>query len=90
MRPMNNDDRHGQIMVGNVHRSSSTCSTESTISLTSSLVRPGMILSASVNACCNWLKTARASAVDTRGTSFKRDVNELFRIVEWTYRSNGR
>lgn len=32
------------------HRSSSTCSTESTISLTSSMLTPGMIRSASVKA----------------------------------------
>lgn len=52
------------------HRSSSsTCSTESTISFTSSMVTPGMIRSASVNARWSALRAIRASWVDTRGNS---------------------
>jgi len=51
------------------YRSSSTCSTESTISLTSSMVTPGIIRSASVNARWRALRATRASCVDTRGKS---------------------
>ena len=50
---------------------SSTCSTESTISLTSSFVTPGMILSASVKALCRADSAIRASWVDTRGKSYR-------------------
>lgn len=49
--------------------SSSTCSTESTISLMSSRVTPGIMRSASVNARCSALRATRASWVDTRGNS---------------------
>lgn len=50
--------------------SSSTCSTESTISLTNSIVTPGMILSASVNALWSALSATRASCVETRGNNY--------------------
>lgn len=49
---------------------SSTCSTESTISLTSSRVTPGMIRSASVNARCKALRAILASWEETRGNSY--------------------
>ena len=49
---------------------SSTCSTESTISLTSSRVTPGMMRSASVNARCKALRAILASWEETRGNSY--------------------
>ena len=52
-----------------LHRSSSTCSTESTISLISSRVTPGIMRSASVKARCRALRATRASCVETRGKS---------------------
>lgn len=49
---------------------SSTCSTESTISLMSSKVTPGMMRSASVNARCKALRAILASWEETRGNSY--------------------
>ncbi len=61
-----------QDVVCHKHLSSSTCSTESTTSLISSKVTPGMMRSASVNARWRALRATRASWVDTRGNSYKR------------------
>ena len=55
------------------HRSSSTRSTESTISLISSKVTPGMMRSASLNARWSALSATRASCVDTRGKSCQKE-----------------
>jgi len=50
-----------QLVSPSFHGTSSTCSTESTISLTSSSVTPGIMRSASVNALCKALRAILAS-----------------------------
>ena len=57
------------------YRSSSTCSTESTISLTSSSVTPGIMRSASVNALCRALSATRASCEETLGNNYTRRMS---------------
>ena len=52
---------------GDYLSASSTLSTESTTSLTSSSVTPGIIRSASIKALCRFVSASRASAVATRG-----------------------
>ena len=58
------------------------CSTESTISLTSSIVTPGMILSASVKARCKVLRATRASWVVTRGNNWG-DIRSEVATQNW-------
>lgn len=80
------------------HRSSSTRSTESTISLISSRVTPGIMRSASVNERCRALSATRASCVETRGNSYVHSERisvspKLYlRVHGWskTHRCNGR